>query len=292
MKPVRKNFDFEAAFPFSFVYKDTKTSQRELPDHLHDWYELVYVHQGKGTFFIDQAFFEMCEGDLFIIPGNTVHRTFPDLDDPVTSTAIFFSPYLVHQASLDDPFTYLHSFEQARKYKKYKCEKPQMDRLDTELHLDQMYEELNARKLGYRQAVLLKFQQILLLLARTFIPTDHLPLTDSPVRPLWMKEILVYINENLSNSEISLSVLSKKAAVTPAHFCRVFKQLTGMNVTEYVNLKKIVHAKELLLVMNHNVSTIASTCGFESPSHFHRLFKKIVGMTPSAYRDANAGKLM
>jgi AraC-like DNA-binding protein len=287
MEPVRKRFEFDPVFPFSFVFKDTKTTQSELPDHLHDWYELVYVYRGRGTFFIDQAFYEMRKGDLFLIPGNTIHRAFPDKDDPVTSTAVFFSPSLVQCAFLGDSFFYLQSFEQVRRSRHYKCETPLTERPTVESHLEQIYEELRLLRLGYRQAILLKLQQTLLFLARAFAPNEHPLMFASAVRPFWMKEILVYIDENLSSKNLGLSELSQKASVTSGHFCRVFKQLTGMNVTEYLNMKRIVRAKELLLSMNHNVSTVASNCGFESLPHFYRLFKQIVGMTPAAYRNAN-----
>ena len=69
MEPVRKTFDSENDFPFFIAYKDTKTPNRELPDHLHDWYEIVYVYQGKGTFFIDQNLFQAEQGDIITIPG-------------------------------------------------------------------------------------------------------------------------------------------------------------------------------------------------------------------------------
>ncbi|MGP3786331.1 cupin domain-containing protein [Paenibacillus sp. 1A_MP2] len=69
--------------------------QNELPDHLHDWHEIIYVYRGKGTIFIDTGLEDMQEGDLFIIPGSTVHRALPDAGNPVTSSALFFSPGLL-----------------------------------------------------------------------------------------------------------------------------------------------------------------------------------------------------
>ena len=57
-----------------------------------------------------------------------------------------------------------------------------------------------------------------------------------------------------------------------------------MNVTDYVNAKRIVLAKEQLLGSDDNVSLIAERCGFESLPHFHRVFKKLTGTTPASYR--------
>jgi AraC-like DNA-binding protein len=57
-----------------------------------------------------------------------------------------------------------------------------------------------------------------------------------------------------------------------------------MNVTDYVNAKRISLAKERLLESDDSVSLIAERCGFESLPHFHRIFKKITGQTPGAYK--------
>lgn len=282
MNPVRKRFD-SSVFPFSLVYKDTKSSQSELPDHVHDWYELVYVYRGKGTFFIDQTFYEMGQGDLFAIPGNTIHRAFPDKDDPVTSTAVFFSPILVQQASLGDAFTYLQGFEQCKERKSYKIEHLPQQQDSFVTIIDQMHAELQAKPVGYRHAILLHLQQLLLLFTRELDPGIG-QYTDSPAfGPLWMKETLRHIDKHLSD-DVGLTALSQLVSVTPAHFSRVFKQRVGMNLSEYITTKRIVRAKELLLETDDNISSIAERCGFDSLPHFHRMFKRMLGMTPAAYR--------
>jgi AraC-like DNA-binding protein len=282
MNPYRKKFDAMTAFPFECVYRDTKSAQNELPDHLHDWYEVVFIYSGKGTFFIDQTFYDAGPGDVFMIPGNTIHRSFPDPEDPKTSTALFFNASLMHSPPLGEPFSYLRCFEQAKRRKAYKLsagadEKRQMVMLIESIHM----EETNKQP-GYRQAILLQLQQILLLLGRTINPTDA-DQAVSTVLPSWMKSILTYIDEH-PGSALGLSQLAKQASVTPAHFSRAFKKLTGLNVTEYVTAKRIIRAKELLIETDANISDIAERCGFESLPHFHRMFKKLTGMTPAYYK--------
>lgn len=284
MNPIRKQFrQADPAFPFAFVYKDTKTSQSELPDHLHDWYELVYVYRGKGTFFIDQTFYDMQQGDLFAIPGNTIHRAFPDKEDPVTSTAVFFSPLLVQQATFGDSFAYMSGFEQSKKRKMYKLELPVEQQQAIDACLDRIRQELDARQPGYRHAVVLELQRILLLQNRRIDPAERKPANRSDFGPRWMTEILQYMEDHLCD-DIGLTALAQRASVTPAHFSRVFKQRIGMNVTEYMMTKRIVRAKDLLLETDGKINEIAETCGFESLPHFHRMFKRVLGVTPAAYR--------
>lgn len=58
MTPLRKPFQGDPLFPMEMVYRTKKSPQLELPHHLHDLYELVYVYQGKGTFFIENKLME------------------------------------------------------------------------------------------------------------------------------------------------------------------------------------------------------------------------------------------
>ncbi|MDQ0885579.1 AraC-like DNA-binding protein [Paenibacillus sp. V4I9] len=283
MHPVRKVFDSNDAFPFSFAYKNTKSSQSELPDHFHDWYEIVYVYRGNGTFFIDHTFYEMKQGDLFLIPGNTIHRATPDKETPVTSTAIYFSPSIIQTLHLGDSFSYLHCFEQAAEHRNYKFETllPQRQQLD--VWLESIQYEFKHPNLGHRQAILLQLLQLLLFLNRDLGSGTKPNAGDSIAPPMWMREILLFIDQHFCE-DIGLKTLSKQASVTPAHFSRVFKQLIGMNITAYIITKRIIRAKQLLSENDLNISIIAEMCGFESLPHFHAMFKRVLGMTPAAAR--------
>ncbi|MGM0883797.1 MAG: AraC family transcriptional regulator [Bacillota bacterium] len=282
MNPYRKKFDAITAFPFECVYRDTKSAQNELPDHFHDWYEVVFIYSGKGTFFIDQTFYDAVPGDVFMIPGNTIHRSFPDPEDPKTSTALFFNASLVHNPPLGDSFSYLRCFEQAKRRKAYKLSAGADERRQLVMLLESIHMEETNKQPGYRQAILLQLQQILLLLGRAINPSDADQVVSTAL-PSWMTGILTYIDEH-PGSPLGLAQLAKQASVTPAHFSRAFKKLTGLNVTEYVTTKRIIRAKELLIETDTNISDIAERCGFESLPHFHRMFKKLTGMTPAHYK--------
>lgn len=282
MNPIRKQFDAQPEFPFSFNYRDRKTAQLELPHHLHDWHELVYVHSGMGSFFIDRTIYEMRRGDLFIIPGSTIHQAFPDKDDPVTSTAVFFSPELVRQSSLGESFSYLQCFDSCSSNHAYKLECPAALGSQLEDKLTAIQSELTGQPPGYRHSIVLYVQYLLLLIHRE--QSAGSSGSRSPfVGPNWMRQSLLYIDGHYCE-QISLSSLSRLASVSSAHFSRVFKQLTGMSVTDYINVKRVIRAKELLLHTDDSISSIAPACGFDSMPHFHRKFKQIVGLTPSHFR--------
>ncbi|MFC5701360.1 helix-turn-helix domain-containing protein [Cohnella faecalis] len=285
MNPIRKQFRSDIAFPFDVAYKNTKSSLSELPDHLHDRFELVYVYSGKGTFFIDHTLYDMSEGDWFLLPGNTIHRALPNAANPVTSTAVFFSSLLIRQSSIGEPFGLLRCYEWARKSKTYKLRLSASDESMAAACLDALQEELTNRQPGYRHSALLQLELVLLRLSRALYTTaDHS--SEASIGPDWINTALQHIDEN-PDSDLGLTSLSRLTSVSAAHFSRVFKQWTGMNVTDYVNAKRMIRASELLLSTDQSVAEIASLCGFESLPHFHRLFKKLIGRTPAAYRRGN-----
>lgn len=282
MKPFRKPFFGDAAFPFEMVHRATKHPQFELPDHLHDRCEIVYVHSGSGTFFIDDTLYEKKPGDLFLIPGNTIHRAFPNAADPIVSTALFFAPAFVEPTVPDDSYTPLGCFEQARRARRCRLVPPERLKARIEALIEEMHAELTAARAGYREAVRLSLGRLLLLLNRHLLPErDGAP--DSRIGPAWLRESLRTIHAR-PEAAGSLSTLAARAGVSPAHFARVFKRHTGMSVTQYVNAKRILHAKELLRDTDDSAGAVAERCGFDSLTHFHRVFKSLTGMTPGAFR--------
>ncbi|WP_274652120.1 AraC family transcriptional regulator [Paenibacillus humicola] len=282
MDPMRKPFHLDPVFPFELVHKGIRTSGNELPSHLHDLYEAVYIHEGKGMFFIDDALYGKGPGDLFLLPGNTVHRAYPSADEPIVSTAVFFAPSFVLTDELGDEYDSLRCFEIARKKKLYKIELSKALRQSIHAAIEAMAAELKTKEPGYRHAIRLQLQQLLLEINRH--PSMKEPASStSRLGPHWMQNALRTIDRDPVQCG-GLAELSSQACISAAHFSRVFKKLTGMSVTEYVNAKRLARAKELLLTTDDNVETIAQACGFLGLPHFYDHFKKMTGLTPRAYR--------
>jgi AraC-like DNA-binding protein len=284
VKPIRKPFFGDPLFPFELAYKNVKKQNNELPDHLHDRYELVYIHQGKGVFFIDNTWYEKKKGDLFIIPGNTIHHSLPHNEDPIVSSALFFAPTLLAMEPIDDSYHSLLCFDFARNKKIYRIEQTESLISVTEAALEQIHGELEDRKAGYHEAVKLITCQLLLHINRFIQSVSGSSTAGEPgVGPFWIKEVLREIDEH-PEREASLALLAEKANVSAPHFSRVFKQLTTMNVTQYVNAKRMIRAKELLTRTDNNIMDIAEQCGYETATHFYRIFKAFTGFTPNKYR--------
>ena len=71
------------------------------------------------------------------------------------------------------------------------------------------------------------------------------------------------------------------------YFSDLLKKETGKSAQEYIHLKVIELAKELIFNPEKSVREIAFELGFKYPQHFTRLFKQKVGQTPNEYRMMN-----
>ncbi|MFB9325608.1 AraC family transcriptional regulator [Paenibacillus aurantiacus] len=287
LEPFRRPFFGDPLFPFHINHRAVKHPQHELPDHLHDRYELVYVHQGSGTFFIDKTLYDKKQGDLFLIPGNTVHRAFPEAADPIVSTAVFFAPALMEGGLYDEGRSLLQAFDIARRKGSHRVVLPEHLREAAEHALDTIQLEHEHREAGYRSAIRLELGRLLLRLSRYLNQQYADRPADGQRGPTWIRSALHAIDA-APELPHSLTAFADAAAVSASHFSRTFKQFTGMNVTDYVNAKRIIRAKELLSESDGTIADIAEQCGFASIPHFHRVFKALTDATPSSYRRGQA----
>ncbi|MFP3381605.1 hypothetical protein SB767_35395, partial [Bacillus sp. SIMBA_069] len=76
----------------------------------------------------------------------------PNMDDPVTSTIIFFSPTLIYKDMVDDSFSYLHLFDLTKKSKNYKISLPKNKQEKMEEQLQLILQETTSQSMGSRHA--------------------------------------------------------------------------------------------------------------------------------------------
>lgn len=93
--------------------------------------------------------------------------------------------------------------------------------------------------------------------------------------------------ENDLSGDLSLKNLSKIGNVSASYFSLLFKKETGQTLTDYVNGKRVEHAKFLLSTTDLQIQTVAQQCGILDLHYFCRVFKKVVKITPTQYRREN-----
>jgi AraC-like DNA-binding protein len=93
----------------------------------------------------------------------------------------------------------------------------------------------------------------------------------------------VFMDENFYEP-IDLNDISQKAFLSRFHFHRLFSQVYKRTPHQYLTLKRMEKAKNLL-ANNRQVTEVCSEVGFESLGSFSVLFKKEIGFAPQYYRN-------
>lgn len=99
-----------------------------------------------------------------------------------------------------------------------------------------------------------------------------------------------FIGKSLADP-LPLSLVAKHAGLSESHFCRVFKESTGLTLTDYINRRRIEWAKRELLKPQARVSEIAFHIGYKSLSQFNRSFARFTGNSPTNFRREELSKL-
>lgn len=99
-----------------------------------------------------------------------------------------------------------------------------------------------------------------------------------------VQKIVDYIDEHFCD-DLYLEQFAEKYQTSSKYLSRLIKDVIGVSFHEYLAMKRITKAKELLESTGMNINSIYEHCGFNNRNTFIRTFKKYVGITPSEYRN-------
>ncbi len=102
-----------------------------------------------------------------------------------------------------------------------------------------------------------------------------------PIRQL--RKVEDHLHARLAE-EISVGELAALVDLSPFHFCRVFKQTTGMSPLQFITRERITRAQQLMRETSQSLIEIALEVGYPNPSHFAQVFRRVAGKTPTAFR--------
>ena len=88
------------------------------------------------------------------------------------------------------------------------------------------------------------------------------------------------------DAAFTLERLAAGAGLSPFHFLRTFRHLTGVTPYQYVMRVRLREAALRLVTESRNVLDVALDCGFGDVSNFNRAFRTEFGVTPMNYRRA------
>ena len=93
-----------------------------------------------------------------------------------------------------------------------------------------------------------------------------------------------FIKNNLTADDLSQGAMAEMAGISREYFSRIFKNVTGMNYSKWLNTVRLEKATELLTEEGRTLTEIAMLSGFQSIPSFNRVFREEKGLPPGEYR--------
>ena len=269
----------------AFPEEDFKVLVREqesisFPRAFHEEIEIKCFTGGRSGLMIDNGMIVAESGDITIVNPYEIHASVNIDQAPATYFIVlvdldFFAKTGPYGVDLRHIF-----FAQGVRFKN-------LIRGDGRLCavIRRIAEEMRDRREYYRTAVYSLLCELFALLLRDYIDPEKTEAGagEKTKRAETIAPALARIFSNFGES-VSLDELAEACCVSRYHFCRVFKEETGMSVNKYILHYRLSMAEMLLKNTDLNVSEIAYQCGFGDASYFSRCYKKAKGVAPIVAR--------
>lgn len=104
-----------------------------------------------------------------------------------------------------------------------------------------------------------------------------------------LQKTLNYIHDH-TEDPLALEDMAVMCGTSTTYFCHLLKLETGMTFVKYLNDLRLQNACELLLRTEQAVTEICYRVGYNDYSHFSRCFKKYTGVSAAHYRRQEAAR--
>lgn len=248
--------------------------------HFHNCFEIGYLYQGSGTFYLSDQAMHFEAPCLVLTPPNVPHMHMADENHTCRCKWLYVDPLaLLNHLSrrLSN-----HISEYQRSLNGSACVLSQAEYPGVYATAGLIIDELESAQPHHHHIVRELFSSLFLMLLRTFSGASqdegYLASQLGCLTPA-----VAYIAENYMN-EIAIDHLAQLCHVSTSHFRRLFKKVLGWSPLDYVQIMRIDRACALLYNCEYSVTEVSLQVGYPSPSSFNRQFHRIHGVSPSQWR--------
>lgn len=249
---------------------DTVPDPAHFKMHTHTTTEIYYLLKGQGVFHIEGNEYPLERGDLLIMKPSESHYIDLDCSYPYERIVLNLNTEYLRQI---DPEGYLLRPIQDRKPGKRNLYRSHEFRTGSCSHyFENMFSTIGNPRINILSALLPLLNEVYCV----YISREED--TDDSMDPL-PHRIIRYINKNLAGP-IHLEDICQNFYISKSQLCRLFKGATGTTVWQYITIKRLVKARQLIAA-GENATHIYSQCGFSDYSSFYRAYIKHFRCAPS-----------
>lgn len=266
---------------FEFTHRSTGTYEPIF--HSHTYYEVYYFHEGKCSYLIGDQIYNLAPGDLILMYGMTLHCPKVDPAYPYIRSIIHFDPAILRPyLELVQAIPIMQPFEQ---FKNYRLCLRGAEKAEVERILEIMAEHKQRGDQVGDGRLLLAFVDLLHLIYDQCLQ----PLREQREFPSdkekTVQDVIAMLENTYSEDDLHMEKLQRELHLSKSYLAKIFKEVTGVTIFEYVYRKRINEAKILFLFHpSLKVTEVCFRLGFKHLAHFSRLFKQHAGLSPEKYK--------
>ena len=234
----------------------------KMPPHIREYFLIHYVQSGAVILEENQKKHRAVEGDIFVIYPDTLINYYVDSGDVEFCWVSFVGD------SVEKYFEYAGV---TRSNPVIHINNPDFE--DTVLKLVTLFEKNNnPSEIELNSRLLKCFHSI---------EKSGKYLVKETVN--YIEAVLAYIDDNYMK-DISSSDIANFIRLNRSYLFKLFKQQTGLSVSQYLIKYRIDKACEFLREYDFTVSQVAQMVGIGDIYYFSKIFKKMVGVSPTEYK--------
>ena len=246
---------------------DENPDPNKFPMHTHFQYEVFYFIAGQAVYHVEGSEYILQPGDMMLMRPAEAHYIEPKPGVPYKRVVINFDSSLF--SAFDSKGDLLRAYTNREAGKGNLYQKADFTDCDSGDFIKMLYDHRSDRVASVATLMLL-----LCAINRVF---DHAPPDHAQTNTVEYR-LLRYINNNLS-MDLDLEHLAQRYYISRAQLCRRFKKATGTSVGRYINAKRLVAAKTMI-ISGKKPTEVYAACGFSDYSTFYRAYCKYFGHSP------------
>lgn len=257
--------------------------------HSHNHFEIVYINDGNGSHFYNEATLEYETGDLFLISPGDEH--FFEIREVTTFTYIKFNEaYFNSKRHLSPDEHYSSTPETIMKLRflkevKIKIGSPHSGILKNLINSLLAYDKV--KNVAYSPVVFYLLLGIFSIIKESMQLKAITAINDDPNN----EQILSYLHENIyCREKIMVKTIASHFNISVRYFSNYFKRNFGIAYQEYLDSYRIKLIEKRIAIGGLKLKQIAQEFGFTDVSHLSKVFKKLTGLSPTDYRTSNTRK--
>lgn len=255
-----------------FHNRDTLGTDVEL--HYHEFYKLLVLLEGNGSYIIEGHRYSLRAGDVILIGQLVPHK--PEFEAGILYDryTFFISQALLERYSTEDcALNGLFTSSAAPVFR------PRQEARERILRLVRAVEaEISSDAYGSAPMARARLVRLLAELGRSNEERRGTAVKATRSRDGKILPILRYLDAHVCE-QIAVPELAERFYMSQFHMMRRFKDEVGTSVHEYLSERRLLLARRLLQE-GHSATDACYASGFRSYSSFARAYKKHFGISP------------